>query len=464
MTQDSLAVVILAAGEGTRMKSRLPKVMHPLAGQPMLDHVIASVSALSPQRIVVVAGPKMQMVADRAQPHPTVIQEERLGTGHAVGIAKPLLDGILEPGGAGDVLVVYGDTPLLTADTLQQMYETRRGASGKGAAPEIVGLAFRPEDAAQYGRVLLDASGAVERIIEFADASAAERQLDLCNAGVLLAAGAVLDELLSNLSSDNAKGEYYLTDVYALARARGYRAVMTLGDAEEVLGVNDRRELAGAEAIIQRRLRAAAMRAGVTFIDPQSVWLSFDTELAQDVVVHPIVYFGPGVRVGAGAEIRAFSHLEGDPKKNAFVDVGPGVQVGPFARLRPGADLREGSRVGNFVEVKNTILQPGAKASHLTYLGDADVGIDANIGAGTITCNYDGFNKYRTTIGKGAFIGSNSALVAPVTVGEGAIVAAGSTITFDVEDDALAVARGRQSNIKEGGARFRKARQDPQDS
>ena len=273
-----------------------------------------------------------------------------------------------------------------------------------------------------------------------------------------------MDLLLAGLSNDNAKGEYYLTDIYRLAHDKGYRAVMALGDAEEVLGVNDRQELAGAEAIIQRRLRTKAMASGVTMTDPESVWLAFDTELGQDVLIQPNVYFGPGVRVAPGAEICAFSHLEGDLTKNALVQVGPGARVGPYARLRPGTRLDQGARVGNFVEVKNSRLRARAKANHLTYLGDAEVGEAANVGAGTITCNYDGFNKSRTTIGDGAFIGSNTALVAPVTVGPGAIVGAGSTVTIDVEEDALAVARGRQANIKDGAARFRDAKRDLKNS
>ncbi|HMB77766.1 MAG TPA: bifunctional UDP-N-acetylglucosamine diphosphorylase/glucosamine-1-phosphate N-acetyltransferase GlmU, partial [Kiloniellaceae bacterium] len=398
--------------------------------------------------------PGMESVAAAAAPHATVVQEDRLGTGHAVAMARPLLGDYLCAAGIGDVLVVYGDTPLLTPETLQAMRAARHGGAGALGA-DIVGLAFRPEDPAQYGRVLLDDSGAVARIVEYADANDEERAVDLCNAGALLAAGPALDRLLAGLKNDNAKGEYYLTDIYALARAQGLRAVMALGDAEEVLGVNNRQELAGAEAILQDRLRAKAMAAGVTMTDPATVYLAYDTELGQDVVLQPNVFFGPGVRVAAGAEIRANCHLEGDLEKNALVEVGPGVQVGPFARLRPGTRLAEGCRIGNFVEVKNATLKSGAKANHLTYIGDSEVGAGANVGAGTITCNYDGFNKFRTKIGDGAFIGSNTALVAPVQVGAGAIVGAGSTVTFDVEDNALAVARGRQANIKDGALRFR---------
>ena len=431
------------------MKSAHPKVLHALAGRPMLAHVLAVAEQLAPERIVVVAGPGMEAVAEITRPHEVAVQDERLGTGHAVGCARALL----APGQVGDddfdLLVIYGDTPLLRLETLERMLARREGPD----APAIVGMAFRPDDPGRYGRVMLDSRDRVQRIVEFVDAGPAERSVELCNAGMLIADGGRLFSWIEALDNDNAKGEFYLTDVYALASAEDATAVMVEAPEEEVQGVNDRRELAMAEAVIQRRLRNRAMAAGATLIDPDSVWLSWDTRLARDVVVQPGVFFGPGVAVEEGVEIRAFSHLEG-------VRLGPGAIVGPFARLRPGTVLEQDARVGNFVEVKNARLGPGAKANHLTYLGDAEVGAKANIGAGTITCNYDGFAKHRTEIGAGAFIGSNSALVAPVKVGEDAIIGAGSTVTRDVAADALAVARGRQTSL-EGGARKFRAKQRP---
>ncbi len=448
MTDRKLAVVVLAAGQGTRMKSRLPKVLHALAGKAMLSHVLDTVAALTPERIVVVIGPGMEAVAAAAAPHPTVVQEKRRGTGHAVACAKPALPGYHAGGEAGDVLVVYGDTPLLTRETLEQMLAMRARAD----APPILGLAFRPADPGAYGRVLLDDAGRVEAIVEFADAGEAERKIDLCNAGIVLGEGPLLFDLIARLGNDNAKGEYYLTDVYALARQAGRPAAVVEADPEEVLGINSRAELAAAEALLQARLRARAMADGATLVDPQSVWLSSDTRLGRDVVIQPNVFLGPGVTLGDGVEVRAFCHIEG-------AEVAAGAVIGPFARLRPGTALGEGARIGNFVEVKNAVLGAGAKANHLAYVGDAEVGPEANIGAGTITCNYDGFAKHRTSIGAGAFIGSNSALVAPVSVGAKAIVGAGSTITRAVEDDALAVTRAEQKNLAGGARRLRERRQ-----
>jgi len=440
-------VVVLAAGQGTRMRSSLPKVLHELAGRPMLAHVLASVMALHPEKVVVVVGPEMERFPDAMLAHDTVVQSERLGTGHAVLAAGPQLAPLLEQEGDMDVLVIYGDTPLIRPETLREM---RKPLEGSGAL--LVGLAFRPQDPARYGRVIVDADGLVERVVEYVDADDTERAISLCNAGILIADGATLYDLAARLDKDNAKGEYYLTDIFALARAAGKPARMIeAAHPSEVLGINDRRELAGAEKVLQERLRASALDAGVTMVDPATVWLSWDTTFDGDVHIEPNVVFGPGVRVERGARIRAFSHLEG-------VVVGPGAQVGPFARLRPGTRLGEGARVGNFVEIKNSSLGDGAKANHLSYVGDANVGAKANIGAGTITCNYDGFGKHVTEIGAGVFIGSNTALVAPVTVGRGAIVGAGSTITRDVEEDGLAVARGEQQVIAQGAIRFRAKR------
>ncbi|MEM7173323.1 MAG: bifunctional UDP-N-acetylglucosamine diphosphorylase/glucosamine-1-phosphate N-acetyltransferase GlmU [Pseudomonadota bacterium] len=439
MTDSDLAVIILAAGQGTRMKSRLPKVLHPLAGKPMLGHVIDTVSALGPNRIVVVVGPDMEQVANAAQPHRTVVQQDRLGTGHAVACAKNALGDHV-----GDVLILYGDVPLITVQTLEAMRATR------DCDTKMVGLTFRPSDPARYGRVISNGDH-IERIVEYKDASAEERAIGLCNAGMVLGARDVLFDLIARLDNRNAQGEYYLTDVFASAYANGSPAAMVEGSAQEVLGVNDRKELAQAEKILQGRLRARAMADGVTFLDPDTVWLSSDTRFDGEAVVEPNVFFGPGVRVGRDALIRAFCHLEG-------TEIGTGARIGPFARLRPGSSLSQNVHIGNFVEIKNANMGEGAKANHLAYVGDADVGPKANLGAGTITCNYDGFAKHRTAIGAGAFIGSNTALVAPVSVGDGVIVGAGSTITENIPADDLALGRGRQTNLSGRAKLFREAR------
>jgi len=422
--------VILAAGIGTRMKSTLPKPLHKIAGRSMLRHLLSSCEQVF-DRIVVVVGPGMDAVQREAAPHASVVQQERHGTAHAALVAADQF-------GDGDVAVLYADNPLIRPDTLRRLLDRR--AAGDAA---LALLAFRPADPGRYGR-MITRDGYVERIVEWIDAAEVERAETLCNAGVLCAAATDMARWLRDVRADNAKGEYYLTDVVALAHANGGRVAAVEAPAEEVAGVNSRSELAAAEAVVQSWLRTDAMDAGVTMTDPGSVFLCTDTQLASDVTIEPNVVFGPGVSVASGAMIRAFSHLEG-------CIVGPDCIVGPYARLRPGAELCEQVHVGNFVEVKAAKLGAGVKANHLTYLGDADIGAGTNIGAGTITCNYDGYNKDRTTIGANAFIGSDTALVAPVTVGDGAIVAAGSVITEDVPPDALALARGRQAN-KEGRA------------
>ena len=439
MTTNATAV-ILAAGFGTRMKSTLPKTLHPIAGRSMLRHLLASCEAVF-DRIVVVVGPGMDNVAEAALPHATVIQHDRLGTAHAALQAQ-------ESFGDGEVAVLYADNPLIQPDTMRRLLDRRRLSDAKLAL-----LAMRPMDPGRYGRVLGDRPDPqgghyVDRIVEWADASAAERAVGLCNAGVMCASAEDMRRWLHAVRNDNSKAEYYLTDIVGLANAEGARVAAVEAPADELRGVNSRVELAQAEAIVQHRLRVAAMEAGVTMTDPGSVFLCTDTVFAPDVSIGPNVVFGPGVSVSTGAEIRAFSHLEG-------CRIGAGAVIGPFARLRPGTVLGEGSHVGNFVELKATNLGAGAKASHLTYLGDADIGAGSNIGAGTITCNYDGFNKHRTIIGAGAFIGSDTALVAPVTVGDRAMVAAGSVITKDVAADALAIARGRQVEKPGFAAAFR---------
>jgi len=447
MIAQPLAVVVLAAGEGTRLRSARPKVLHPVAGRAMLAHVLRAAEGLDPARVAVVVGPDMDTVTAAAEPHPSVVQHQRLGTGHAVQTARPLLD---EAGLAGDdaeVLVLYGDTPLVTTATLARL---RAARTGTGA--DLAVLGFRPAEPGAYGRLIRDAAGTVSRIVEAREATEAELAIDLCNAGVVCARAGTLFALLDRVDNANAKGEYYLTDVVGHAAAAGLVTALAEADPAEVQGVNTRAELAAAEAAMQARLRAAALAGGATLIAPETVTLCADTALAPDVTVEPQVIFGPGVRVGDGATIKGFSHIAG-------ATVAAGAVVGPFARLRPGTELGEGARVGNFVEVKAARLGAGAKANHLSYLGDVEVGAGANVGAGTITCNYDGYRKARTEIGAGAFIGSNTALVAPVRVGAGAIVGAGTTLIRDVADDALATARAEQHTRPGAAARFREARQ-----
>ncbi|MEQ8701573.1 MAG: bifunctional UDP-N-acetylglucosamine diphosphorylase/glucosamine-1-phosphate N-acetyltransferase GlmU [Bauldia litoralis] len=438
MTSTPVSAVILAAGKGTRMKSALPKVLHAVGGRPMVLHVLDAVARIGAARSVVVIGPDMEGdVAPAVAPALTAIQHAQAGTADAVKAARDEMAGV-----SGTVLILYGDTPLITPETLSAMVAARE-AGGHA----VVVLGFRPEDPGPYGRLVTE-DGGLNEIVEAKDASPAQLEIGLCNSGVMAVDGAILFDLLDRVGNDNAKGEYYLTDIVALARQSERSCGIVEADADELMGVNDRADLAVAESVFQSRRRAAAMAAGVTLRDPSSVYFSWDTELGSDVTVEPHVVFGPGVTVADGAEIRAYSHLEG-------AAVGPNAQVGPFARLRPGAKLGAKSRVGNFVEVKNAVLGEGAKANHLTYLGDAEIGAGANIGAGTITCNYDGFLKSKTIIGKGAFIGSNSALVAPVTIGAGAIVGAGSTITRDVAEDALGVERSEQVEVPRAAARFR---------
>lgn len=438
----SLAV-ILAAGEGTRMKSALPKVLHPIASRSLVAHVIDAVGRAGADAVVVVVGPGRDDVAAearRVRPDVViVVQEERRGTGHAVLAARA---SIAE--GFDDVVVVFGDTPLVEPQTLRAM----RAGVEDGAA--VVALGFEAADPTGYGRFILDGDRLLA-IREHKDASPDERKVRLCNAGLMAFDGRHALEVLEAIGNDNAAREYYLTDAVEVAAGRGLRASALTAPESEVMGINDRVQLAQAEAILQARLRERAMRAGVTLVAPETVFLSHDTRLAADVVVEPNVVFGPGVEVDGPAVIHAFSHLEG-------ARVAAGASVGPFARLRPGAVLGPQAKVGNFVEIKNADLGVGAKVSHLTYVGDASVGAGANLGAGTITCNYDGYGKYRTVIGENAFIGSNSALVAPVTIGAGAFVGSGSVVTEDVPADALALGRGRQVNREGWAVAFRAAK------
>lgn len=429
--------ILLAAGLGTRMRSALPKALHPLGGRPMLRHLLASCEAAF-DRVCVVVGPDMEAVARLAAPHPVVVQAERLGTAHAARAAEARF-------GSGDVAVLYADNPLIRPDTLRRLLaRRRRGDAG------LALLAMRAPAPNRYGRVIGE-GGLVERVVEWADAGEAERAEPLCNAGVLCAPAADMARWLAAVRADNAKGEFYLTDVVALARAEGVRVAAVEADADELRGVNSRAELAAAEAVLQGWLREAAMEAGATLVAPDTVFLSADTRLAPDVTVEPHVVFGPGVVAESGAVVRSFSHLEG-------CRLGPGARVGPFARLRPGTVLGEDVHVGNFVELKAAHLGAGVKAGHLTYVGDASVGAGTNVGAGTITCNYDGHAKHRTAIGSGVFVGSDSVLVAPLTLGDGAFVAAGSVITRDVPADAMAFGRAAQVTKPGLAARFRRLR------
>ena len=446
MSTTPVAVIVLAAGKGTRMKSDLHKVLHPIAGRPMLLHLLDNAATLSPERTVVVVGAGREEVEAAVAPLGATIaqQAEQLGTGHAVMQAEQALAGF-----DGDVLILYGDVPLVQPATMRAMVERLHAAD----APKVVVLGFRPADPAAYGRVILTpGTDRIEKIVEYKDATPAQRAETLCNSGLMAARATDLFALLARLGNDNAAGEYYLTDVVELA---GGAASIEVA-ADEVAGVNSRAELAGVEARWQHARRARAMADGATLIAPDTVWFAHDTVIGRDVTIEPNVMFGPGVTIADGVTIHAFSHIEG-------ATVAPGAELGPFARLRPGAVIEAKAKVGNFVEVKKARLGAGAKANHLAYIGDADVGAGANIGAGTITCNYDGFRKYRTVIGEGAFIGSNSALVAPVSIGKGAIVGAGSVVVRDVTDDSLAVARGQQEERGGWAARFRammKAKKD----
>ena len=434
-----LSVVVLAAGMGTRMKSALPKVMHKVAGKPMVNHVIDTAAHLNATKTMVVVGPDMPNLIETVAPHPTFEQTDRLGTAHAVLAAKEGLQGR-----TGNVLVLYADSPLFTSETLERLIKAREENDYAVAV-----LGFRPEDPTGYGRLVTDAkTGDLTAIVEEKECNDTQRQINFCNSGVMCFRAEDMIATLEAIDNANAKGEYYLTDAVEVAQKNGQRCAAVEVDEAETLGVNSRTQLAVAEAIIQDRLREQAMVDGATLIDPASVFFSADTKLGRDVIVEPNVVFGPGVTVGDNAMIKAFSHLES-------CVVGEGADIGPYARLRPGAEIGAGARVGNFVEIKKAVVEDGAKVNHLSYIGDARVGAKANIGAGTITCNYDGFRKQHTDIGAGAFIGSNSALVAPVEIGDGAIVGAGSTITGKVEADALTLTRAERIEKAGWAAKFR---------
>jgi bifunctional UDP-N-acetylglucosamine pyrophosphorylase/glucosamine-1-phosphate N-acetyltransferase len=430
------ALILLAAGQGTRMQSDLPKVLHQLAGAPLLHHAMQSAAPLAPEETVVVIGTGADQVeASAIAFDPTckiAHQTQQLGTAHAVAAAKAALDGF-----KGDAIVLYGDTPLIRPETLENMMDAR-------AEHDVIVLGFNAADPARYGRLVMGSDG-LERIVEYKDATDQERQITLCNSGIVAADAATLFRLIDQVENDNEAGEYYLPDIVALARTEGLSVTATVCDEAETLGVNTRTDLAKAEAAFQVRARRDALANGITLQAPDTVYFALDTHIGRDTLIEPNVVFGTGVTVETGATIRAFSHLEG-------CHVSRGAVVGPYARLRPGTELSENTKIGNFVEVKNATIAEGSKVNHLSYIGDAAIGEATNIGAGTITCNYDGVMKHKTTIGADVFIGSNTMLVAPVTVANDAMTASGSVITSDVPEESLAVARGRQDN-KPGLAR-----------
>jgi len=440
-TSRDFAVIILAAGQGTRMRSDTHKVLHPIAGRPLLLHLLDSVDKLGAARRVVVVGKGRDQVEKALDGKEIAIahQAEQKGTAHAVAQARDALSGY-----EGPVLILYGDTPFVQARTLDRMLERLDGEAGPG----VVVLASRPDDPLKYGRIILGEGDHIAKMVEYKDATEEERAVRLCNSGMMAVRAPDLFRWLDRVGNDNAASEYYLPDIVNIAATEGREAVVIEGDPYETAGVNSRAELAHLELEWQRRHREQALEQGATLIDPESVWFAYDTKLGRDVTVEPHVVFGPGVEVADGATIKAFSHIEG-------AIIGARAVIGPFARIRPGTRLAEGTKVGNFVELKKAEVARGAKVNHLSYIGDSQVGEAANIGAGTITCNYDGFRKYGTVIGAGAFIGSNTALVAPVTVGDGAIVGAGSVITRDVEPDSLALERSEQKGVAGWARRFR---------
>jgi bifunctional UDP-N-acetylglucosamine pyrophosphorylase / glucosamine-1-phosphate N-acetyltransferase len=440
MTDRSSLTVVLAAGEGTRMRSSLPKVLHPIAGQSLLSHVLQAAPHGAGSSLAVVVGPDQQAVADEAKrvraDTMTFVQSERLGTAHAVLAAREAI-----ARGSDDLLIAFGDTPLISAKTFDRLREPLQN----GAALAVLG--FRAADPTGYGRLVVE-NGSLLAIREQADASADERKISLCNAGVMALGGRRALSILDEIGNANSKGEYYLTDAVAIVRDNGLEAVVIETGEDEVRGINTKAQLAEAEAVLQTRLRKAALEAGVTLIAPETVYLAADTTFGRDVTIEPFVVIGPGVTIGDGTVIHSFSHI-------VQSTIGKNVSVGPYARMRPGTSLGDGSRIGNFVETKAATLEQGVKVNHLSYVGDAHVGAKSNLGAGTITCNYNGISKHKTLIGKGAFIGTNTSLVAPVTIGNGAYIGSGSVITKDVPDDAMALERSPQTNREGGAARYR---------
>ncbi len=442
---NNLSILILAAGKGTRMKSDLPKVLHKVANREMLNLVIDEAKILNPQNITIVVSEEMKNFEEKIiAEHPQTkisfaLQRERKGTAHAVSTGLETVTNL------GDkLLILYGDTPLTSHVTMQKMIERLDDFS-------LCILGFDDEEENAYGRLVVDAEGHLLKIVEFKDATDEEKKISLCNSGVVAVDGSQIKNLLSQVKNDNAPQEFYLTDIVGIAGELGLKRTFLKTKIEEVLGVNSRAELAKVDAIKQNRIRRQMMDAGVTLVDPASIYFSFDTQIENDSVIQPHVFFGPKVKIGKNVEVKSFCHIEG-------TEIASGAVVGPFARLRPETKIAENVRVGNFVEVKKSHLKKGAKVNHLSYIGDAEIGEDSNIGAGTITCNYDGFNKFKTKIGKNVFVGSNSALVAPVEIGDGAVIGAGSVITKNVELDEMAVARSRQTNLPQGGKKFRETK------
>ncbi len=440
-----LSIIILAAGKGTRMKSDLPKVMHKVAGREMLNMVINEAEILNPKNITIVVSEEMKNFEEKIfSSHPQtkisfILQKERKGTAHAVQTAVSEIKNLGEK-----VLILYGDTPLITHHTLKKMVEKLEDFS-------LCILAFDDEEENAYGRLVVDVKGHVERIVEFKDANDEERKIALCNSGVMAVDGKKIAALLSQVKNNNAVGEFYLTDIVAIAGETGLKRSFIKTEMFEVLGVNSRVELARIEEIKQTQIRIKMMNLGVTLIDPKSTHFSCDTKISHDVVIHPNVFFGPEVVIEKNVEIKSFSHIEG-------AEIAAGAIVGPFARIRPGTKIAENVRIGNFVEIKKSEIKRGAKVNHLSYIGDSEIGEESNIGAGTITCNYDGYSKFKTTIGKNVFVGSNTALIAPVKIEDGAVIGAGSVITENVDQDELAISRAKQTNIVAGGKKFHQAK------
>lgn len=439
--------IVLAAGEGTRMRSNLPKVLHKVGGLPMVGHVIHAVKAAGCERMALVVGNGAEKVSQEAGQLgvelETFIQSERLGTAHAVLAAKNAIKDA-----ESDIIIAYGDTPLVTVELFTSILESLRDGA------DVAVLGFKTETPTGYGRLLMDGDQLVA-IREEKDATEGERQVTFCNSGIMGLKGVHALDLLEAIGNDNLKGEYYLTDAVEIARSRMLDVRAVSGREEDTLGVNNRAELSEAEAIYQNRRRCQFMLDGVTLTAPTTVHFAFDTQIGRDSIIEPNCFFAPGVRLADGVYIKANCYLEGDLKKGQMVEVATGAVIGPFARLRPGADIGEKVKVGNFCEVKNAKVAKGAKINHLTYIGDAELGENANIGAGTITCNYDGFSKFKTVVGAGAFVGSNSSLVAPVTVAAGSYVGSGSVVTKDVSENALAIARGRQVERADWATAFR---------
>ena len=447
MINSPLKVIVLAAGKGTRMKSFIPKVCHTLGGRAMLAYVLETAHHLGPEKVITIVAPDMPATKEVAEACAndlgasieTVLQESQQGTGHAVLSAKQHLENY-----DGNILVLFGDTPLLTQDTLSSMIAAKNDAA-------IVVLGMRPVDGGQYGRIVTNAADEVEQIVEYADATDAQRQITLCNSGVMLIDGSVALDLLQQIKCDNTKGEYYLTDIVEIATRQSLSVRYVEGSTEELLGINSRHDLAKAEQVLQNRWRNEAMTNGATLSDPASTFFSYDTQVGQDVTIGPNVVFGPGVLVEDNVTIKPFCKFEG-------VHIKSGAFLGPFAHIRPGTIVGTDAKIGNFVEIKESTIHSGAKISHLSYIGDAEVGAGTNIGAGTITCNYDGFHKYKTIIGEHAYIGANTALIAPIEIGDKTVIGAGSVVTNDVPANALAVARVAQTEISGGATKYRRKR------